>query len=60
MAKYTVKINEQYFADLGTRYKTEFSNVNDAFTYAIKTNNLEHGNDNVSKVSNTIKNYKNS
>ena len=60
MTKYTVKINEQYFADLGTRYKTEFSNVNDAFTYAIKTNNLEHGKDNVSKLSNTIKNYQNS
>ena len=60
MSKHTVKINEQYFADLGTRYKTEFSNVNDAFTYAIKTNNLEHGNDNVSKLSNTIKNYQNS
>ena len=55
MSKHTIKINEAYFADLGLRYRGEFSQVNDAISYFEKTKDVDQSLGNISMLNNAIK-----
>lgn len=55
MARYTIRIDKEYFVGLGKCFNNVFENVNDAISYAKKTSGLDHKSDKFSKWSKSIK-----